>query len=86
MLLASKCFGEAVGSHLSHRYMLNPNDLVLNRYTDEVVVEIDVVGTGVRYRVLCQSNYALAVREKVDWLVGFPVRTAEFDEQCSDPF
>jgi hypothetical protein len=79
VLLASKCFGEAVGGHLCRRDMLNLDDSVLDRFADEVVTYIDVFSAGVRYGVLRQSNSALTVGKEISWL-GVAVRIAQLRE------
>jgi len=56
MLFASKSLRETVGRHFRRGNVLNPDDPVLNCFTDEVVTEIDVFRTRVRYRVLCKCN------------------------------
>ena len=63
MLFTSKSLCEAVSCNFCCGNVLNPDDSVLNCFKDEVVTEIDVFYTRVRYRVLCKCNCTLVIGE-----------------------
>jgi len=63
MLFTSKSLCETVSCRFHRGNVLNPDDPVLNCFMDEVVIEIDVFRTRVRYRVLCKRNCTLVIRE-----------------------
>jgi len=50
MLFTSKSLCKAVSHYFCDGDILNPDDPVLNCFTDEVVMEIDVFHTRVKYR------------------------------------
>src|ERR1700733_1446217 len=65
VFFAPEGFRETIGCHLSRRNILNPNDFVLNGFTDEMMTNVDVFSTSVGYRILCKSNGALIIREQI---------------------
>src|SRR5277367_6117739 len=65
MLFASERLYETVCSHLSSRNVLNPDDLVMKSFTNEMVNKTDVHCMSMGYRILCECDGTLVVREKI---------------------
>src|SRR5271168_1339318 len=88
MFLATEGFRETIGSHLSRRNILNPNDFVLNGFTDEMMTDVDMFSTSVGYWILCKSNGTLIIGEEICRFVRITVTVciAELCEKRSNPF
>src|SRR5579859_7266252 len=56
MFLTSEGLRETIGGHLRSRNVLDPDDFVLNRFPNEMMTEIDVLGTSVGNRILRQCE------------------------------
>ena len=65
MLLASECLCKAVGCHLGGRDVLNPDDFVLNGFSNEMVTNVNVFRSSMGDRIFGKRNGALIVREKI---------------------
>jgi hypothetical protein len=65
VFLSTKGFCETIGNHLSYRNILNPNDFVLNGFTDEMMTDVDMLSMTAGYRILCKRNGALIIREEI---------------------
>jgi len=84
MFFMSKSLCKAVSRHFRRGDILNPDDPVLNCFTDEVVMEIDVFRMRVRYRVLWKCNCTLIIGVQFDRLIGFSVQVTEFCKKSYD--
>jgi len=63
VFLASENFYETIGCHLSGWNVLNPDDLVVNGFANEMVTKIDVFGTSVRCGIF--GDGPLIVRNEI---------------------
>src|SRR5205807_7992682 len=61
MLLPAQSLGKAICRHILCGNMLYPNDIILNCITDKVMMDIDVLGPGMRDWILGERESALVV-------------------------
>src|SRR5213592_2952704 len=86
MLFMTQCFCQAVGRHFRCGDILDPNNLVLDGFSNEMMTDVNVFRASVRYGVLSKSDRALVVGIKVRWGgVRRLTVAAEFREEGSDP-
>lgn len=61
MSWVGKRFGEEVGKVIGAGYVYESNLLVFNKFTDIVMADVDVLDTGVTFRILGECNGIIVV-------------------------
>ena len=84
MFLTTQRLCEAVCRHILCRNILQPDDLIHDCISDEVVTNVNVFGLRVTNRILCKSDRALVICAEDRCLFSWTL--AKFREELSHPF
>src|SRR5205814_846059 len=79
----SQRFCQAIGHHILRWTIFQPCRAIFNAVSDEVILNIDVLCTGVVFRIVCGCDSALIVGVD-DVLIADAV--ADFSEKTEEPY